>query len=165
MTAVILTSDLLDQAIINVDIALSAPSSNRMNAIDDAALLGSITTIWDNFTNTLHDTFLHGAAYTQDKIDSVIHHVDTLIQQAGAKAKAIHADFKNRLRLLIKNMIDGAFAYMPTSIDIGGITFKAEKLSFNQKLALGGSLKANFLEAAELTAHGEIEIHVEYTLS
>jgi len=162
--SVYITDEILEEAIRGVEQDIIVPHAAGLNSILSGDLLGRVSVAWESFTNALHDTFVHGKHYAEDNINGIIISVNELLKAAGEKARDIHNEFKKRLQGLVSKIINAAFQFMPQSLTIGEKSYPISKLSYTQKISLGGSLKANFLEVAELTAHGEIEIQVEYSV-
>ena len=161
-TTVIINDEAIEIAIKKVNDIHKKQNENTLNGILDAAIFGKMEEEWENFTKAIHETFIFGKEYTREKIDRIITTVEGFINDGKQKAREIHNWFKTSLQVFMKSLITAGFQSVPESIVIGTDTFTIQSLSCNQKIGLGGSLKANFMEAVELTANGEIEIGVSY---
>ncbi|SDJ97851.1 hypothetical protein SAMN04487898_105199 [Pedobacter sp. ok626] len=159
---IIINDEILETAIRHVNELQVQKNEAKLKGVFDGATLGKIESMWESYTSALRENFIFGREYAQQKIDDLVFSVETLIKDAGKKARDFHNYFKTKLQEFVKALINAAFQFIPQSIDVGPHSFPISSISYNQKIALGGSLKASFLEAAELTASGEIEIGVEY---
>lgn len=160
---VIINDEILETAIMHVNELQVQKNEAKLKGVFDGATMGKIEGMWESFTSVLRENFIFGREYTQQKVDELVASVEALIKDAGKKARDFHNYFKTKLQEFVKALINAAFQFIPQSIEIGPHSFPISSISYNQKIAIGGSLKANFLEAVELTASGEIEIGVEYS--
>lgn len=161
-TTVIIDVDVIDTAIRKVSKSHEMKNEATLKGVLDGPLIGKIEREWDNFTEAITETFVLGRDYTKEKMDAIISNVEELIAKAGQRAKDIHSWFKKSISEFIKEIIIAAFKCVPTTIEIGTETYSVSKLNYDQKIGIGGSLKANFMEAVSLTADGEMSIGVEY---
>lgn len=152
----------LEAAFAKVDALVSAGNTANLYSVTNATLQGKIGRLWDNFKTAIHEGYLYGADAVRETIAQITAETEALIQAAGDKAREVHDHIKQRIRTFIKELIDGAIRLIPESIEVGTAHYGIVKISYEQKLSLGGSLKANFMEALELSAHGEISLGVEY---
>ena len=160
---IIVTSESLDFAFRQVRELNISENSSELRSIPQIAVLeGKIAYVWDSIEATIRKGYIYGQDLIQDTIDILISSVNDLLHEAGKQAKEVHNILLKKLQTFLKNLIDGALKLIPSSVTVGENEFSINKISYGQKLMLGGSLKANLLEAIELTSNGEMELSVEY---
>jgi hypothetical protein len=152
----------IEDAFQRVDALFSEGNAAALYSVGDATLLGKVGVLWDQFRDAIREGYLFGKDAVHQAVTNIAHQTEELIKSAGDKAQEAHSYIKLRIQAFIKGLIDGAIKLIPESIEIGSSHYGIVKISYDQKLSLGGSLKANFMEALELTAEGEISIGVEY---
>lgn len=135
----------------------------HLYTVPDGALVGRIDSVWDSIRAAIQEAFIYGKEKVKDATQAIIDQVNEWMEKAGSKAAEIHNQLIQRLRIFIKSLIDSALTLVPTTTIIGDVPFMVSKVSFNQKLVLGGSLKTNILEAVALTSSGELALSVEYS--
>jgi hypothetical protein len=128
----------------------------------DGTMLGKISEVWDLIESTLKKAYTYGKEFVTDTIDNVNNAVETLLKEAGHQVQKVQNNLLTRVKLFMKNLIDGAINLIPEFVIISDKKFSVSKVSWGQKIVLGGSLKANILEAIEISSNGEFNLSIEY---
>jgi hypothetical protein len=166
-----------------MDIAILASTQTFENAIEaarqvgqgkdptglasplDATTLGQIGEAWDSIENALRKGFQLGKEKAREFLNAAIGKAEQIVQGAGNKGKEIQEALIQRLQQFLQTWIKGLLAQFPIAVEVGGKTYTAKTLTFNQKLVLSGSLQLSLTNVFELSSSGEIEVSAEYSAS
>lgn len=161
---ILITQSNLDKAFKYVDVYFDTGNANELNTIsEDYVMIGKVESLWNDFKLVVNKAYIYGADHVRESYDNICISLDSLLHTAQEKAKEIHGRLQTMLREFLKTLINGALQNMPQFLEIGNVKYPINKVNFEQKLVIGGSLKASMLEVIELTSSGEIQLSVEYS--
>jgi hypothetical protein len=128
----------------------------------DAALAGRVDEVWDRVEGALRDAWRAGKSASKAALDAALAEIEGLLDQAGAKAVTITDAVFERLRTLMRSIIDRALANVRATVVIGDLTMRVKELSVDQKVTISGSLSASITEMWKLTSNGELTVGATY---
>ncbi len=126
--------------------------------------LGRLKEAWD----TILDSIRKGIEFGVEKVDALVEttweSISAMITSAGNSASELKDYLIERLRQFLATFVDGMLKQVRTEITIGDSIFRLNLLQINQKVVIGGSLKASIKEIITLISNGEIEIEASYSV-
>jgi len=128
----------------------------------DAALAGRVDEAWDAIEGALRAAWRGGKDASRAVLDAAIERVDGLVQSAGARASAVTDALLERLRTMMRAIIDRALANVRPQVDIGEVALTVKQIAVTQTVLISGSLSANITEMWSLTSNGELTVAATY---
>jgi hypothetical protein len=133
-------------------------------SIIGANLIGRVEEVWDSIEAALRHAFQYGREEAVHLMNVAVQKTETLLIEAGQKAREIQETILQRLHSFTQALFEGMLSRVPTSIRIGTDDYVLKTLNLSQKLVATGSLKTNLTEVLNLAASGEIEVGAEYSV-
>lgn len=159
---VMITQFNLDYAFEKARTFEAGPNAAQLKTLQKGPWIGKVEALWDKVQQAIQDAFTYGKEAVTDTINLVVRTAEDLVQQAGSMAKEVHNLLLARLQRFVKCLIESAMKLVPSTMVVGETEFTIDRVCYNQKLVLGGSLKLNIIEAIDITSSGELELSVEY---
>jgi hypothetical protein len=119
---------------------------------------------WDRIDEALTMAYRYGRDRAKDLLDAAIVKTEELLERAGSHARDLHAALLERLRLFLRDLIEGSMSLVPDAYQVGEKTFKLTSMKCTQKVMVSGSLKYSLSEVFALVSSGEIAVEAEYAL-
>jgi hypothetical protein len=112
-----------------------------------ADLLGRVEEVWDSIETALRHAFQFGREKAGALLDAAANKAESLLTEAGQKAREVRETILQRLRMFTQALFEGLIAQMPNVVKIGSSEYVLKTVKLNQKLVATGSLKINLTEA------------------
>ena len=133
-----------------------------LSASLDGGLLGKISEVWESVEQALRDAFVHGMDYARAALDKAVSNADSLIQNAGVRAKDVHQALLSKVQAYLSRLVDAALSQVRKIVEVGGTQLQLDALEVSQRISLTGSIKASFTELVALTSAGELTVSASY---
>jgi hypothetical protein len=130
----------------------------------DTTVQGRLDEAWGEITSLLKRCVEGGREKTVALYETVQLRVEQLIKESGSRSHDLEAVLIERLRQYQATFIDGMFKQVKSEVRIGATVLCISQIELNQKISLGGTLKACLTEAVALTSSGEMEVSATYTI-
>jgi F0F1-type ATP synthase membrane subunit b/b' len=125
-------------------------------------LQGKIAEAWESIERALREAYMHGREYARAALDKAIDTADSLIQNAGARARDVHQALLDKIRTYLSDFVDAALNQVRKTIRVEDVELRLDAIEVSQSISLNGSIKASLTEIVALTSEGQLTVAASY---
>jgi hypothetical protein len=160
---VIVDKSAFDKAIAFADgIGRHNETVKGLQAPVDGALSGWVSEAWEALRDGLERAYLMGADAARGLLDTADKAIQRVLAEAGKRASEVAVMLREKLRGYVAMFLDEMIKQVRPVLAVGEASLQLKEMHVEQKLILGGSLKAALDEAIALTSNSEFKIDATY---
>lgn len=140
----------------------SPATSEGASAFPTDKIIEAGEEVWELCESAVMQAYTDGVESARLLIDSAVAKFNQVAHDVKDRVKELNTLLTKRINTYLYHAMDSALRSIRHSLQVGDKHVMLKSLTIDQKVKVGGALKASLTEACEFVAEGEFSISMEY---